>query len=301
MSTASGTLDISIVIPSYNRGHVVEENVLKCLALRPAPAEIILVDDHSDPDSEEVLRRLSQRHSGIQYIRLPSNGGQAVSRSIGFASSRSKYVVSLDDDSWFLDGDALHRVWNRMESLPRCGILAFQLFSPGLEVKAAEDSMFAVADHLTCGAAYRSDVLRSTGYHLAFLRYVGEESDLSLKVRDAGFDVIQDMNIRVFHDYDPSKRSQTTLDRVCTFGVRNDMLRAVIYFPLYLVPLLLTWKLWSHISFGFARGYVLPTLQGLAGFFRLLPRAVRERKPISRTAARRYLQLRRRPEPFVAR
>lgn len=291
-------IDISIVIPSYNRGTVVAENIIKCLALQPKAREIILVDDHSNAESELILRKLAEEHHSVCYIRLPENGGQAVSRSVGLATANGKYIISLDDDSWFLDNDGLQQVWDRMEELPNCGLLAFAIFSPDYPEKPGENRLMLVADHITCGAAYRTDLLRRIGYHLGFLRFEGEESDLSLKVMGNDQDIVLDENIRVFHDYDSSKRSKESLKRVRKFAVRNDMLRSIIYFPFPLNFFLSIGKAISHLIFGLKYGYIWTTFLGYGGFIRLLSVALTKRHPLSIVAAKRYLQLRRKPEPY---
>jgi glycosyltransferase involved in cell wall biosynthesis len=296
MTADAEELDISIVIPSFNRGMVVKETVAKCLALHPRAREIVLVDDHSNLESEEILRRLALENASVRYIRLPENGGQATSRSTGFATAGSKYIVSLDDDSWFMEQDGLMRVWVRMERRPECGLLAFNIFSPGLVITPPEDKLLAVSDHLTCGAAYRSEVLRAVGFHLPFLRFVGEEVDLSLKIRDAGFEVVKDMSIRCFHDYEPARRSSESLDRVCRFGVRNDFARTIIYFPWSMVPALVLWKFFSHLRVALSKNVLGPTIRGYWGFLALLPQALRNRRPVSMATARRYLRLRRSTE-----
>ena len=291
-------LDISIVIPSYNRGHMVAENIAKCLALQPKAKEVILVDDHSGAESEAILRKLSEDYECVHYIRLPENGGQSVSRSVGLATASGKYIVSLDDDSWFLDPNSLQRVWDRMEKFPNCGILAFATSSPGFPAMPTENRLTLVADHITCGAAYRAAVLHKTGYHLSFLRFEGEESDISLKVLDQGCDILLDENVRVYHDYDLSKRSKESLGRVRKFGVRNDMLRSIIYFPAPLNILMAIAKAASHFVFGIKHGCFWSTLRGYWGFMKLLPTALRKRQPVSKSAARRYLDLRRNPESY---
>jgi GT2 family glycosyltransferase len=293
------TVDISIIIPSYNRGPRARETVEKCLRLRPGPREIVLVDDHSDAESGQILRSLD---GGIvKYIRMAENGGQAAARSVGFATGKGKHLVSLDDDSWFLDEDALQRVWDRMEALGKCGILAFSAFSPGVPVQPSLNRLTLVSDHITCGAAYRAEVLRKTGYHLPFLRYVGEESDLSLKVIDAGFDLVLDSSIRVFHDYHPAGRSKKSLARGRRFGVRNDLLRPWIYFPLDLALKVTVWRAASHLVFALRHGRLGATLRGCLEFTLCFPRALLHRHSIDREAALKYLRLRRRPEPLINR
>ena len=289
-------LDISIVVPSYNRGETVARNLPRWLALDPPAREILLIDDASDEPSARVLRELAQRHPTVRWMRLERNEGQAVARSAGFAAATGRYIVSLDDDSWLLESDALARIWRRMEALPRCAILGFNLFSPGMEISPAEDRLLAVSDHLTCGAAYRTDTLRRIGYHLGFLRFEGEESDLSIKARGAGCDVLKDLAVRGFHDYDPSRRSAESMQRVRTYAVRNDLARTIVFFPWFLVPVLLAWRSAAHLLFALRHGLLGATLRGYAGFVAILPQALGERAPISLEAARRYLKLRRAPE-----
>jgi glycosyltransferase involved in cell wall biosynthesis len=289
-----GTVDISIVIPSYNRGVGVCETVQKCLRLSPAPREIILVDDCSDEESAAVLRSAEQ--GIVKYIGLPENQGQATARSVGFATARGRYLVSLDDDSWFLDGDALQRVWTRLEGRPNCGILAFRAFSPCVPVEPARERLSLVADHIGCGAAYRAHVLRASGYHVPFMRYVGEEADLTVQVMSAGFDVVLDESIRVFHNNDPATRSRVSLARVRRFGVRNDLLRAWIYFPVDLAIAVTLLRIASHLGFGLRHGFFTATLRGYLEFVLRFPQALLHRRPVRRKAALRYLRLRRRPE-----
>ena len=294
----NGPVDISIVIPSYNRGRGAAENLAKCLALQPQAKEIIVVDDHSDVEDEDILRDFAEKYACVHYIRLPENGGQAVSRSIGMATASGKYIVSLDDDSWFLDDNSLQRVWDRMESLPQCGILSFAAFSPGQPVKPSENRLMLVADHITCGAAYRREILRRVGYHIAFLRFEGEESDLSLKVMGGGFDVVLDKNIRVFHDYNPSKRSRESLKRVRQFAVRNDMLRSIIYFQFPSNVYFAVGKAVTHFIFGLKHGDLWATFRGYGGFIKLLPIALCKRHTLPNVAMKRYLRLRKNPESY---
>src|SRR5262245_29499575 len=286
--------DGSIVIPSYNRGASLQQTVARCLALEPAPREIILVDDHSNDGSKDVIERLSS--DTVRTVRLPTNQGQAAARSLGFSMARGTYVVSLDDDSWFLDNDALQRICERFESLPRCGILALRGFSPGVPIQDTGDQLSIVADHITCGAAYRAAVIHKTGYHLPFLRYEGEEADISLKVIHAGFDIVADESIRFFHDYDPTKRPASVLMNVRRLAVRNDLLRCLIYFPLDLAIGVGLWRVASHISWGVRSGAVGATMRGLADVLITWPSALKHRRPISRRASLRYLKLRHRPE-----
>jgi len=217
---------------------------------------------------------------------------------VAFASAKGKYLVSLDDDSWFLNEDALEQVCNRFESLPKCGIIAFQTLSPR-RTAASAVPLKLVSDHITCGAAYRSDLLRKTGYHVPFLRFMGEEADLSIKAIAEGFDVVLDESIRVFHDFDPFIRAKESMLRIRRFSVRNDLLQSWIYFPIDLAIALTVWRGLSHLAFGIRHGFLGATLRAYAEFLLRLPQALHYRRVIDRNAALRYLRLRRCPQTIT--
>jgi glycosyltransferase involved in cell wall biosynthesis len=59
--------------------------------------EILVIDDGSTDDTEQVMRRYQ---APVRYIRQ-QNGGVAVARNRGIAESRGRYVAFLDaDDTW---------------------------------------------------------------------------------------------------------------------------------------------------------------------------------------------------------
>jgi glycosyltransferase involved in cell wall biosynthesis len=66
---------------------------------RYAPAEIIVVDDHSDDDSGELARR-----HGARVIRHERNQGAAAARNTAVAASAQPWLAMLDsDDEWLPD------------------------------------------------------------------------------------------------------------------------------------------------------------------------------------------------------
>lgn len=286
--------DVSIVIPTFNRADVLEVNSEYIDKLDPAPREVIVIDDGSDTENRNKLLQLTRR-LGWKLLGDGENRGQAGARNKGLQFASSKYIVSLDDDSWFVESDSLSRVEKLMEDYPGCGVLAFRTFSPGDEVKDEPELIEVVSDHITCGAAYRGSAIKVTGGHLEFLRYEGEESDISLKMINHGFSLIRTSSIRVFHDYNPLKRSPESISRTRRFSVRNEISRAVIYFPFPINFFLVLVRIASQTIFGLRRGFMQETVGGTLAFIRLLPRLLRERRTISFYAAMRYLRLRRNP------
>lgn len=93
--------DLSVVIPIYNESPniaaLVERN-LTVLRTLDKTSEIILVDDGSTDDSEQLLRDLCSRHPELKVLILTRNYGQSAAISAGFKHAQGKVVVSMDGD-----------------------------------------------------------------------------------------------------------------------------------------------------------------------------------------------------------
>lgn len=85
---------ISLVIPTYNRGHLIAETLDSALAQQPPFLEIIVVDDGSTDDTATVLARYADRvqlHSG-------PNGGVQRARNRAVEAARGEYIAMCDSD-----------------------------------------------------------------------------------------------------------------------------------------------------------------------------------------------------------
>lgn len=93
-------LDVSVVIPVYNRAAVVHEAVDSALAQDAGGIEVLVVDDGSTDDTAEVVSRRYHDDSRVRVIRR-ANGGPAAARNTGIAQARGEYLALLDsDDTW---------------------------------------------------------------------------------------------------------------------------------------------------------------------------------------------------------
>ncbi|MBO0698347.1 MAG: glycosyltransferase family 2 protein [Zavarzinella sp.] len=88
---------MSVVIPTYNYGHVVAEAVDSALAQTYPAVEVIVVDDGSTDDTRERLARYDGR---IRYIQQ-ENRGLSAARNTGIRAARGKYISLLDSDDAF--------------------------------------------------------------------------------------------------------------------------------------------------------------------------------------------------------
>jgi glycosyltransferase involved in cell wall biosynthesis len=111
---------VSVVIPSYNRGHCIGACIRSVLAQTMDDFEIIVVDDASGDDTREQVAAIGDPR--IAYLALPSNQGGAAARNTGIRRARGEFVAFLDSDDLWLP-DKLARQIDGLRRLgPRCGL-----------------------------------------------------------------------------------------------------------------------------------------------------------------------------------
>jgi len=86
---------VSVIIPTYNRAHLVCEAIDSVLVQTYPRYEIIVVDDGSTDGTGELLK--DKYGDRIRYVWQP-NRGVSVARNRGFRESRGTYVLFLDSD-----------------------------------------------------------------------------------------------------------------------------------------------------------------------------------------------------------
>ena len=91
---------VSIIMPSYNTAKYIAETVQSVLAQTYQNWELIIVDDCSTDDTDEVVKPFL-RDSRIRYLKNEKNSGAAVSRNRALREAKGKWIAFLDsDDLW---------------------------------------------------------------------------------------------------------------------------------------------------------------------------------------------------------
>ncbi len=89
---------ISVVIPVYNGAHFVAKAIDSVLAQQHPAHEIIVVNDGSKDDTQQVL----DRYRGRIIAHTIPNGGVSNARNEGIRLATGEYIALLDaDDIWF--------------------------------------------------------------------------------------------------------------------------------------------------------------------------------------------------------
>ncbi|MGJ5640607.1 glycosyltransferase family 2 protein [Formosa sp. S-31] len=91
---------VSIIIPTYNRAHLIGETLDSVLAQTYTNWECIVVDDGSSDSTSEVMTNYCAKDARFQYHHRPADrlpGGNAA-RNYGFELSKGEFINWLDSD-----------------------------------------------------------------------------------------------------------------------------------------------------------------------------------------------------------
>ena len=95
---------VSIIMPSYNTAKYIGYSIRSVLAQTYTDWELIIVDDASTDNTDEVvedIKRHCERQVSIHYVKNARNCGAAVSRNRALKMAKGKWIAFLDsDDLW---------------------------------------------------------------------------------------------------------------------------------------------------------------------------------------------------------
>jgi len=90
---------ISIVLPTYNRAHVLGRAVDSVLAQTYSEWELIIVDNHSSDQTDHLIE--NYHNSKIKLYKINNEGIIAKSRNLGILHAQGEFVAFLDSDDWW--------------------------------------------------------------------------------------------------------------------------------------------------------------------------------------------------------
>jgi glycosyltransferase involved in cell wall biosynthesis len=105
---------VSIIIPTYNRAHLIGETLDSVLAQTYPYWECLVVDDGSTDDTKQVVNEYINRDKRFQYHQRPVDKikGANSCRNYGFEQSKGEYVNWFDSDDLYFS--------NALESYVEC-------------------------------------------------------------------------------------------------------------------------------------------------------------------------------------
>ena len=94
------SVKISIIVPIYNAEKFIDRCMQSIYAQTFSDYEIILVNDGSTDNSDEICRKYQSQDDRITYIKK-ENEGAGSARNAGLAVAKGDYIAFPDVDDWF--------------------------------------------------------------------------------------------------------------------------------------------------------------------------------------------------------
>jgi len=111
---------VTIIIPAYNQGYYLGEAIQSCLNQTYPNIEIIVVDDGSTDNTQEVAH--SYNNPKIKYL-YKQNGGLSSARNAGIRAASGEYLSFLDSDDMFLP-PKIELLMDKFKANPELGFVA---------------------------------------------------------------------------------------------------------------------------------------------------------------------------------
>jgi len=216
--------DVSVIIVSYNTADLLRKCLQSLAKQQGVAAEIFVVDNNSQDQSAQMVENEFPR---VRLIANSENFGFGKANNIAANEAKGKYLYLLNPDTEIPEQDCLATIIRHMDNHPKVAMAGNKIYFPNLLPQESVEYRYP-------GQRYTKDELNSLPGNIAWLlgacliirRKVyemvggfdeifflyGEDLDLGLKVRKAGWelDFIEDAHI--IHWEGQSERNSLPID-----------------------------------------------------------------------------------------
>lgn len=91
---------LTVIVPVYNTSKYLNRCIESVLNQTINNIAIIIVNDGSTDNSEEIIEKYLINRFNIEYIKLKKNIGVGNARNLGIKKSKTKYITFIDSDDW---------------------------------------------------------------------------------------------------------------------------------------------------------------------------------------------------------
>lgn len=92
---------VSIITPAYQCSKVIDETIKSVLEQTYPNWEMLIAEDCSIDNTQEIIERWTKVDSRIKLIKLSKNSGPAMARNAALSQAKGRWVAFLDsDDMW---------------------------------------------------------------------------------------------------------------------------------------------------------------------------------------------------------
>ena len=136
---------VSIIIPTYNRAHLIDVALDSLIAQTHQNWECIIVDDGGDDSTPEIISKYIERDSRFSFEIRPSTAlkGASSCRNIGASFAKGDYLIFLDSDDKLLPDC----IANRLLTIKEHSDNYFWVFPMLIEDSYGKTQLRRIPDH----------------------------------------------------------------------------------------------------------------------------------------------------------
>ncbi len=288
---------VTVLIITWNRKQDVLETICAIYDQSYPNFEIIVIDNGSEDGTVEVV---SKTFPEVVIVPLERNVGVAA-RNVGIVIAKGEIILCLDSDASPGKQSILNLV-RKLQAEPRIGVINSKVVNASTRKidriagwvysekdKADQDREFLSYSFSETGCAIRKEVFDKVGLFWERLFFGCEGMEFSLRVLDAGYNILYYPGSIIYHR--PKQQSRIGGSERDYLFFRNCLYIYLVRFPWWLFLLFTTLKTGAVFLRGMRKGYLKKVWQAWAEFLEQSPSLMKERKPIRNRTAIKYLNL----------
>lgn len=210
---SGGCPSVSLVVVNFNGGELLGQCLRSLLGTDYPDFKVVVVDNASTDGSVEEAERFFGSDSRVRFVRNSENVGHAEGCNIGARVTGGRYLVFLDNDTEFVEGDWLWELVRVMEGDGRVGLAQAKLVlaedegsldyvcvgvdalgtwavTYGLREEMLKKESFEVLAASSGCCIVRREVFDEAGGFDSDYFIYDDDTDLSLRVRLLGYRVL---------------------------------------------------------------------------------------------------------------
>ncbi len=197
----AGTPRATAVVSTWNKKEDLRSN-LETLRAQTLPFREIVVVDNKSRDGTAAM--VAAEFPGVRLIVMPHDRfGACTTFNLGFAAVTTELTAILDDDI-VMPPDWLEKATRRLQAEPATtAIVSTQVIEPGMPAAYLAAPEFRQERYMStfrgCASLARSEAIARAGYYDERLFIYGNERDLTCRLLNLGYRVLQYPGCHVFH------------------------------------------------------------------------------------------------------
>ena len=199
--TSDDARTVTAVISAWNKREDVRANLLGIRAQTRPFDDVVVVDNHSDDGTPQMIR---EEFPEVRLVVMPNSAyGACETFNVGFSTALTEYIAILDDDvvltPWWLER-SLERMGQEPETT---AVVSTKVVEPGMPDSFRDAEALNRERYMStfrgCASLARKAAIDEAGGYDERLFIYGNERDLTCRLLNLGYRVLQFPGAETFH------------------------------------------------------------------------------------------------------